>query len=245
MSFDRTSGDRSAKVDLGEFTLVRYKVKGYRFEIVVNPEKAWQYKQGDDIPLDDIVEGFTVFENFSKGLKTAEYDLEDAFGTNDEREIAKIMLDKGELQITQEMRKRFLAEKTKEIVDFLVMHTINPKTKAAHTAARIEKAMEEAGVRINRDEDTKEQAIKIVKQLAPIIPIAMEVATIEFILPATLAGSMYSFLHEAGEILNETWGNNGNLTVTLQVPAGVQAQVMEKVADMTKGKAQMRVLNRK
>lgn len=245
MSFDRSSGDRSAKVDLGEFTLVRYKVKGYRFEIVVDPELAWKYKQGDEIPLDDIFEGFTVFENFSKGLKAAEFDLNDAFETGNERDIAKIMLDKGELQITQEMRKRFLAEKTKEIIDFLVVHTINPKTKAAHTPARIEKAMNEAGIRISRTEDTKEQAVKIVKQLASIIPISMEVATIEFILPATLAGSMFSFFHEAGEVLNETWGNNGSLTVTIQVPAGVQAQIMEEVADKTKGKAQIRVLNRK
>ena len=93
---DRRSGDRSTAVDLGDLTLIRLKLAGKRFELIVNPERAWLYRQGEKIPLDDVVEGFTVFENFSKGLKVAEEEIADAFGTPDERKIAEIMLQKGD-----------------------------------------------------------------------------------------------------------------------------------------------------
>lgn len=244
MGFNRSSGDRSSRVDLGDYTLVRYKAKGFRFEMVVDPEKAWLYREGESIPLDEIFEGYNVFENFSKGLKASGEDLFDVFETESEEEIAQQMLEKGELQITQEMRNRFLQEKIDEIVEFLVKHTVNPKTRAPHTPARIQKAMDEAGSRVERDEPTKEQALRILNEISSIIPIKMEVVTIEFILPAQFAGSLYGNVRNAGEVTNESWGNDGSLTITMQLPAGVQAQLMEEIADKTKGKAQIRVLSR-
>jgi ribosome maturation protein SDO1 len=244
MSFDRKTGERSARVDLGEYSLIRYKAKGFRFEMIVDPEKAWLYRQGEKLTLEEIFEGFIVFENFSKGLKASSEDLIDVFETEEEKEIAKQVLEKGDLQITQEMRKRFLGEKIEEIVEFLVKHTVNPKTRAPHTPARIEKAMDEAGSRIDRNEPTKEQALRILKEISSIIPIKMEVVTVEFILPASNAGSLYGVLKAAGEVVGEQWGNDGNLTISLQIPAGVQAQLMEEISDKTRGKAQIRVISR-
>ena len=244
MSFDKRSGERGSRIDLGDLSLIRYKSKGNRFEIVVDPEKAWLYRQGEDIPLDDIVEGFTVFENFSKGLKASEHALEDSFGTEDEKEIVKTIIDKGDLQITQEMRKRFLQEKIDEIVDFLVKHTVNPKKREPHTPVRIEKAMDEAKVRVDRNEPTKEQALRILKEISTIIPIKMEIVTIEFNIPPNYTGKVYGSLHGVGEILKEEWNNDGSLSVAIQVPAGLQAKLMEEIADKTKGKAQIKITNR-
>ena len=63
---NRGSGDRSSAIDLGGKTLVRLQTHGKRLEMVVNPEEAWLFKQGDEVAIDDVVEGFIVFENFSK-----------------------------------------------------------------------------------------------------------------------------------------------------------------------------------
>lgn len=242
MSYDR--GERSSKVDLGDLSLVRYKSHGKQFELVVNPEKAWDYLQDGDVPIDDVVEGYVIFDDFKRGQKASQDDLEEVFGTTDEVEIAKLMLEKGQLLITQEMRKRFLEEKIKEIVDYIVKYTVNPKTGAPHTPQRIEKALDEAGVRISRNRPASEQAPEIIKQLAEVLPIKLEVATVEFRIPATFAGSLYGQLKNAGEMAEENWESDGSLHVVLKVPGGILASLMDEVMTKTKGKAQIHVLKR-
>lgn len=235
---------RATRVDLGKFTLVRYAKQGKRFEIVVEPEKAWLFKQGEQIPIDDIIEGMTVFENFSKGLKADVDLLDQAFNTKDVREVVLIMLEKGDLQITQEQRKRFTKEKRDEIIAYLVKHAVNPKTKSPHPPARIDKAMDEAGVNIDRKEPAPDQARKILKEIQVILPIKIESATIEFVIPAADTGKMYGFVQGTGDMLKENWAKDGSLTMILRVPAGTVAQVLEQISDRSKGRIQSTVIER-
>ncbi len=242
MSYDR--GERPQKVDLGDLSLVRYKSHGKQFEMVVNPEKAWDYIHDKNVPLDEVVEGYVIFDDFRRGMKASTDDLIEVFGTDDEIEIAKIMLEKGNLLITQEMRRRFLEEKIKEIVDYIVKYTVNPKTGAPHTPARIEKAMEEAGVKISRNKPASEQAPQIINELTSVIPIKMEVVTIEFKVPASFAASLYGYFQSVGEMIEERWESDGSLVAVVKLPGGLMAPTMEEVSTRTKGKAQIHVLKR-
>ncbi|MCY3412545.1 MAG: ribosome assembly factor SBDS [Candidatus Heimdallarchaeota archaeon] len=244
MSFNRSPGDRSTRVDLGNLTLVKYSTHGKKLEIIVEPEKAWLFTQGEDIPLDEIVEGYTVFENISKGLKADLETLSEIFGTDNEREIIIHILQKGSLQLTQEQRKQFLKEKREEIIEFLVSRGVNPKTKSPHPASRIEKAMDEAGVKINRNEPAVDQAMRIIKEIQSIIPIKIETATIEFIVPAILSGKMYGMIKGYGDVLNESWGSDGSLTIISRVPAGLVANILEELSDQSKGKIRATVIER-
>ena len=244
MSETRSGQSRESRVDLGKLSLIRFNGHGKRFELVVDPEKAWLFKQGDDIPVEEIVEGFVVFENFSKGLKADLNTLSEVFGVSEEKEIIKALLEKGELQITQEQRNRFLKEKREEIIEYLIKHAVNPKTKSPHPASRIEKAMDEAGVRIERKEATPEQARRILKDIQSIIPIQIESAKIEFVIPPVDTGKMYGFVQSAGDVMKESWGKDGSLTMIVQVPAGVVAQLLESVSDRSKGRIQATVVER-
>lgn len=244
MSFNRSSGDRSQRVDLGDRTLVRYNYHGKRFELVVDPERAWLLRQGEDVQIEDIVERYIFFENFSKGLKANNDELQEIFGTENDKEIAKQMILKGELQLTQEQRKQFLAEKRAEIIDYLVIHAVNPKTKAPHPASRIEKAMDDAGVRIDRKEPAADQALRIIKEIQNILPIQIESASIEFIVPAKDTGKMYGFLKSSGDVIKEDWSNDGSLSIIVKVPAGKVAILLEKVSDESKGRIRSVVIDR-
>jgi len=244
LSFNRSSGDRSTRVDLGDLTLVRYNSHGKRLELIVEPEKAWLYKQGENIPLDDIVEGYTIFENLSKGLKADGDTLIEIFGTDEDKKVVELMLKKGDLQLTQEQRNQFLKEKRDEIIEFLVTRGVNPKTKAAHPASRIEKAMDEAGVRIDRKEPAADQAMRIIKEIQAILPIVIETATIEFIIPAALSGKMYGQIKGYGDVTKEDWTSSGALTMISKVPAGLVATILEEIRDTSKGKIQASVIKR-
>lgn len=240
----KSPGDRSVRVDLGKFTLVKYNSHGKRFEIVVNPEKAWLFKQGEQIPIEEIVEGYNIFENFSKGLKADVPGLETIFGTIDEETIIKTMIEKGNLQITQEQRKRFLKEKRDEIIAYLVRHAVNPRTKLPHPALRIEKAMDDAGVRIDRKEPASDQARLILKEIQKILPIQIESATIEFVVPAKDTGRLYGYIQGQGDVLKEEWGKDGSLTIIIRVPAGVVAKLLEDMSDQSKGRVRSTVIDR-
>ncbi|MDH5647351.1 MAG: ribosome assembly factor SBDS, partial [Candidatus Heimdallarchaeota archaeon] len=235
---------RSTRIDLGKNTLVRLNTHGKRLELVVDPELAWLLQQGDDVPIDDVVEGFIFFENFSKGLKAGIDELTEIFGTENEREMAKIMIQKGELQITQEQRKRFLKEKRDEIIAYLNTHAVNPKTKTPHPPNRIEKAIDDAGCRINRNDPVKEQALRILKEIQSIIPIQIESASIEFIVPPKDTGRLYGVIQSFGEVVNENWGNDGSLTLVVNVPAGIVATTLEEISDKSKGRVRSTVLTR-
>ncbi|MHA1586156.1 MAG: SBDS family protein, partial [Candidatus Heimdallarchaeota archaeon] len=87
MSHD--SGERKQFIDLEKKALVRYKYRNQKFEIIVDPEAALNYKKGEEIPLSDIVEGYMVFHNATKGEKASEIILEQTFETNNEEEIVK------------------------------------------------------------------------------------------------------------------------------------------------------------
>ncbi|MHA2090591.1 MAG: ribosome assembly factor SBDS [Candidatus Kariarchaeaceae archaeon] len=240
----KSPGDRSTRIDIGKFTMVRYNSHGKRFEIVVHPENAWLYRQGDNINLEEIVEGFTVFENFSKGLKAEGTELESVFGTSDEKEILQMMLERGELLLTQEQRKRFLKEKRDEIIEYLVTHAVNPRTKAPHPATRIEKAMDDTGVRIDRKAPAADQARTILKDIQQILPIQIETASIEFVVPPKDTGKLYGYIQGSGDVLKEEWGRDGSLTIILRIPAGVVANLLEDISDRSKGRVQSTVIDR-
>ena len=241
---NRSPGDRTSAVDLGKYSLIRFKKGGSRFEIVVDPELAWLYRQGEEIAIEDIVEGFIIFDNFSKGLKANDVDLEENFQTTDERKIVEEIIKKGDLQLTQEQRKQFVAEKRQEIIDYLVKHAVNPKTKAPHPPDRLDKALDDAGVRIERKEPVSEQVERIMPQLERILPIKIESATIEFVVPPKDTGPLYGYIQSSGEVVNESWGSDGSLTMALRVPAGMVSTLLEEISDKSKGRVRSTVINR-
>ncbi|MCK4889052.1 MAG: PD-(D/E)XK nuclease family protein, partial [Candidatus Aminicenantes bacterium] len=96
------------------------------------------------------------------------------FETNNEEEIVKIILEKGALQLTQAQRKKLLKDKIDEIINFIHIHCINPQTNKPHPPARIESAIDEAGVNIDFVLPADKQAKDIIKQIQAIIPIRLE-----------------------------------------------------------------------
>ncbi|HDT11552.1 MAG TPA: ribosome assembly factor SBDS [bacterium] len=244
MSHD--SGERRQHIDLENKALVRYIYRNQKFEIIVDPEKALEYKKGEEaIDLSEVVEAFIVFQNASKGEKAADTLLEQTFETRDENEIFDTIIKKGALQLTQEQRKRLLKDKIDEIINFIHVHCINPQTNKPHPPARIEAAMDEAGVNIDYVEPAEVQAKEIIKQLKPIIPIRLESVVLAVMVPPEFTGPGYGIVADAGQLLEDQWGNDGTWYAKVEMPAGLQADFLDKLNQLTKGKSEMKIVERK
>ena len=107
------------------------------------------------------IEGYIVFHNATKGEKASGVILEQTFDTGNEEEVVKIIFEKGALQLTQAQRKKLLKDKIDEIINFIHIHCINPQTNKPHPPARIESAMDEAGVNVDYVLPPDKQANKL------------------------------------------------------------------------------------
>ncbi len=235
------------RFDMTGKTVVRVKIHGNRFEIIVNPELALKYKMGlleDTVDIKDILESNEIFQNASKGEKAPNEILMQSFETTDPLQIAKIVLTKGELNLTAEQRQEFFEKKRKQIVTLLAKTCINPKTKTPHPPTRIENAMREAKIMVDPSVSAESQLKDIIGELRRVIPISMETVKLAVRIPPEFTGKAYGEIKRDAQIIKDEWQNDGHWIAVVNVAAGIQGEFMERVQGMTKGRAEIKVLER-
>ncbi|MHA1976087.1 MAG: ribosome assembly factor SBDS [Candidatus Hodarchaeales archaeon] len=235
------------RVDLSGKSVVRAKFEGNRFELIVNPELALKYKMGlldESVTINDILEMDEVFANASKGERASEEILDHCFQTTNLTEIAKKILDKGDLNLTAEQRQEFFEKKRKQIVNIIAKTCINPKTRTPHPPLRIENAIKEAKVMIDPSKSAEEQIKSIIVDLRKIIPISMETVKLVVQIPPEFTGKAFGEIKRKGEIEKDEWQKDGSWIAVVNIAAGVQGEFMEMVQGMTKGRSEIKVLER-
>jgi len=224
-----------------EYVIARYEKGGHKFEILVDPDKAFKYREGERIPIDDVLVGDYIYKDARKGDRASPEEVRKVFGTTDIKKVADIILRKGELQLTTAQRRKLLEAKRRLIINYIARSAIDPRTKTPIPPQRIEKAMEEAKVAVDLYRSVEEQASKIVKAIARYLPIKIARALITVRVPPAVAGRAYSELRRLGEVKNERWLNDGSLLIEIEIPAGMQGEVMDSISRVTRGMAEVKV----
>ncbi len=225
----------------GKFTTVRLTVDGERFEILVNPDNALSFKLGRNVELSQVIAIDEVYSDSSKGLRANMEKMKKSLGTTDHAEAAKIVLKRGELQLTTDQRRKMVEDKRKQIVTIIARNFVDPRTGLPHPPTRIEQAMGEIRVSIDPFKDAAEQAKMVVDQLRPVIPLKSEKMKIRVKVPPQFAPQAIGVLKGSGEILKEEWGSDGSLTALVEITAGVHASLLERLGSATRGAAQATV----
>lgn len=235
------------RFDLTGKSIVRAKYHGNRFEIIVNPELALKYKMGlldDTTSISDILEMDEIFHNASKGEKVPEEILLHCFETTETIKIAEKVLIKGELNLTAEQRQEFFEKKRRQIITLLSKTCINPKTRTPHPPLRIENAMKEAKVMIDPSIPAESQLKEIIKELRQVLPISMETVKLAIKIPPEFTGKAYGEIKRDAQIEKDEWQNDGHWIALVTVAAGLQGEFMERVQSMTKGRAEIKIMER-
>jgi ribosome maturation protein SDO1 len=226
----------------GKFTTARISIGGERFEILVKPEPALDYKLRKQVPISKILAIEEVYTDASKGTKASSEKLSKYFGTTDVIEISKRILEEGELQVTTEQRRRLIEEKRRQIIAFISKNCMDPRTSAPHPPLRIEQAMEQAKVSIHPFRDAEEQAKEIIEKLRAILPIRMEMLKVAIRLPPGDAPKAYGALKGYGNIVKDEWRADGSWAGVIEVPAGLYGPMMEKLGSLTQGGVQAKII---
>jgi len=231
-------------ISLDEAVTARLESHGQRFEVLVDPDAALTIKRGEfDGDLEGVIAAEDVFEDASTGDRPPENALEEVFETTDPLEIIPDVIQRGEIQITAEQRRAMQEQKHNQLVNKIARNAVNPQMDdAPHPPERIERALEEAGFKIDPMEPVENQVDDALDALRPIIPIRFDEMVMAVQVPAAYAGSAQAQIRQFGELEREEWQPDGSWVGVIRFPAGLQNDFYDVVNEHTSGEAETRIV---
>jgi ribosome maturation protein SDO1 len=230
-------------VDLDDAIIARLDSHGETFEILLDPAAMDLIKHGKEVDLSKYLAVEDVFKDAKKGLRPSEEKIIEVFGTTEPLEIARTIIEKGEVQITTEQRREMLEAKRRRVITYISANAINPQTKLPHPAQRIEIALDEAKFRPDLFKPMDREIDEAMKLLRPLLPIRFEKSKVAVKLSGNDYARCYEDIVHFGTVEREEWGNDGSWMAIMEVPAGLTLELSEKLKQKTKGSASVKMLD--
>lgn len=232
-------------VNIDETIIARLESYGEKFEILVDPDLAADFRNPDnekEINIEDILAVEDIFKDSKKGDKASDESMKKVFDTTDVLEVAEQILKKGNIQITAEQRRQMQEDKRKQVISTIAREGINPQNGLPHPATRIENAMNEAKVKIDPFKSVDEQVQIALKAIKVLIPIKFEKVRVAVRLPNTATGQAYSAIRPFGKIITEEWQDDGSWIAIVEMSGGLQDDFNHKMASISGGEAETKVI---
>lgn len=223
-----------------KFTVVRLILDGDKFELLVKPDPALEFKMGKRSDISSVLVSDEIYSDANKGSRASSEKMMKSFKTIDSVEVAKQILARGELNLTTDQRRKMVEEKKKQIVQFINKSFVDPKTHLPHPIIRIEAAMEEARVQIDPFKRVEDQSKTIVDALRRILPLRSETIKLTVIVPPQFVAQSYNVLKSMGDLRTEDWLADGSLKATLEMNASIRGQFLDRIGTVTKGSAEVK-----
>jgi ribosome maturation protein SDO1 len=225
-----------------KFTTARLARGQEKFEVLVKPQPALDYKLGKQVAIGQVLVIEEIYSDSSKGTRASEEKLQKVFGTTDPVRIAEEIMKSGELQLTTEQRRQLVEEKRRQIVSIITRNAIDPRTGAPHPPLRIEQAMQQIRLSIDPYKSAEEQSKLVIEELRPILPLKMEQMKIAVKVVAEHAARAYNAFKSFGTVSREEWQPDGGLVAVIEMPAGLYGSFLDRVGKLTQGTIQTKVL---
>ena len=233
-------------MDVDKAVIARLKRTDKNFEILVDGDKAIQFnEENSPISIDDVLVTNNIFNDVKKGTHASEADMKKLFNTADKKEVAKIIVKEGDVQITTEHKNKIMDEKRKRIIDIIHRNAIDSKTGLPHPIQRIENAMNEAKINIQFSKSAESQVQDVLKLLRPLLPIKFEVRELSIKIQPQHLGGAFHIMKAYGKVLQEDYKNDGSLQAIVEIPAGMQEELMDKLNSLTHGSVIVDILKKK
>ena len=229
-------------VSLEDAVIARLETGGHRFEILIDPNEAQSFKDGDEIDWEDSIAVDGIWADSAKGERSPEYILEDIFESADLIDIYKKILTEGTIQLTSEQKKEMIDKKKKRILSHIVANAMNPQTGGAHPPQRIENAILESRYNFDPIKSVESQVEDIVRKIRPLIPISFEKVKAAVKIPAIFVGKCYGQMSGLGTIENEEYQNDGSWIGIVKMSAASFDELENLLGSITKGAAEIKII---
>jgi ribosome maturation protein SDO1 len=135
-------------------------------------------------------------------------------------------------------------QKKNQIANIIARKGINPQTNTPHPPQRILNAMEQAGVNIDPFVDAELQVDKVLKEIKALLPIKFQKVVIQFKIPPQYSSKVFSIIKRSADVKNEKWLDDGSLELNIEVLAGVQDEIFQKISSLTHGNFESKIIKR-
>jgi ribosome maturation protein SDO1 len=224
--------------------VARLSVHGEHFEILVDPDLAWEFKNGKDVNFKDLLVSEIVYKDARKGEKASDESLVKNFGTADIKAVASAIIKKGELQLTTEQRRQMVENKRKQIVAFIARNCVDPQTGTPHPPLRIENAMDNVRINIDPFKPVEEQAQEVIKALRTILPLKISQVSMMVQVGKENAGKVKNYLTKTGNVVKSDWLSDGSWKGEVVVPAGMQQMIIDRLNELTRGNIEVNIIKK-
>uniref|UniRef100_A0A1A7YGA2 Ribosome maturation protein SBDS n=1 Tax=Iconisemion striatum TaxID=60296 RepID=A0A1A7YGA2_9TELE len=232
------------QIRLTNVAVVRMKKGGKRFEIACYKNKVMSWRSGAEKDLDEVLQTHSVFVNVSKGQTAKKDDLIKAFGLDDQTDICKQILAKGELQVSDKERQSQLETMFRDIATIVAEKCVNPDTKRPYTVSLIERAMKDIHYSVKTTRSTKQQALEVIRQLKETMQIQRAHMRLRLVLPAKEAKRLKEKLKPILQVV-ESEDFDEELELVCLVDPGCYREIDELIRCETKGRGSLEVLSLK
>ncbi len=222
------------------FIVARLSLEGDKFELIVKPDPALDYKLGKKVDISNVLVSDDIYSDAQKGSRASSEKMMKHFKTTDSVEVAKQILARGELNLTTDQRRKMVEEKKKQIVQFINKSFVDPRTHLPHPIVRIEAAIDESRVVIDPFKKADDQTKAVVDAMRKILPLKSEVAKLTVTVPPQFAAQSYSVLKSTGDLKGEEWLADGSLKAVLEMNASFKGQFLDRLGSVTKGSAEVK-----
>ena len=228
---------------MGEkLSLARIKKFGQNFEVSVDPELALKFKNGELEHVRDCLQSEQVFSDAKKALVVSPTELVKVFQTDNPLKVAEIIIREGEIQLTAEHRAKEREQKLKYLVNLIHKQAVDPKTGYPHPPQRIEAALVQGKITLDYNKPVEEQFADIIAKLRSILPLSIEQKMLQITIPATHVGKCNQIIRSTGKLLQEDWKTDGSWSVKLEISAGMQQELIDKLNSITHGEVLVDIL---
>lgn len=205
----------------------------------------WYFFYSSEKDIDEVLQTHTVFANVSKGQGAKKEDLLKAFLKDDQTEICKEILAKGELQVSEKERSSNLDSQFKEIATMVADKCVNPETNRPYPVTIIEKAMKDCHYSIKPNKGVKPQALDVIKLLKEQIPLEKAQMRVKIVINSGKeAKKLKEEILKLLKVESENWDGAGTGTVTALIDPG-NYKTIEEMHNKDKGSMTIEVLDLK
>ncbi len=216
-------------VSLDDAVLARLEKGGSRYEILVDPDLVENWKEDHgSVEISELLAIEEVWSDARAGERPTGEALEKTFGTTEILACARIILEKGGIQLTTAQRKQMVEEKKLQIINEIASTATDPKTKMPHPRTRIENALDEIRFSIDPFKSVESQVAEAVSVLRPVIPLQFITVRLAFMVQGKDYGGVSQMLRDS--IQKEEWTSDGNWVCVISVPGGMKNDIIDKVA---------------
>lgn len=149
---------------LTNIAVVRMKRGSRKYEIACYPNKVLNWRNGIEKDLDEVFQSRQIFVNVSKGVLAKRGDVLEDFGTDDEDKLSLLILEQGELQVSDKERHHHFDSLFHEIATIVADKCVDA-TGRPMTISLIERAMHESHFSVVPTRGAKQQALDVIRLL--------------------------------------------------------------------------------